>query len=1235
MFDKVLIANRGAIACRIQRSLVRLGVRGIAVYSEADLTSRLIVEADEAHSLGEGAAAQTYLAREKILAIAREHGTRAIHPGYGFLSENAEFAEQCEAAGIAFIGPTPEHLRLFGLKHTARAIAKTHGVPMLEGTELLASADEALAAADTVGYPVMLKSTAGGGGIGMRVCRNADELAQQFDIVRRLGESNFSDAGVFIERYIERARHLEVQVFGDGKGEVIALGVRDCSVQRRNQKVLEETPAPNLPAGMAEALCEAALKMTRAVAYRSAGTVEFVYDSEAGQFYFLEVNTRLQVEHGVTEQVWGVDLVAWMIQLAAGDLPPLSTLAAGLSPRGHAVQARLYAEDPGRDFQPCPGLLTAADFPPADGILLRVDTWVEAGCEIPPYFDPMIAKLIAHADDRASAIVRLDAALAETKLYGVETNRDYLRQILADTPFASGQPWTRCLEGLVYRADTMEFISAGTQTTVQDWPGRLGYWAVGVPPSGPMDDRALRLGNRLLGNPEGAAALEITMSGPIIRFNCEAVIAVTGADIPFTLDDAAQPMHTAIAVPAGGRMVFGSIAGAGCRSYLCVRGGLDLPEYLGSRSTFTLGQFGGHGGRALRAGDVLHLSRTTHERLESLDGAEQSGPADKVNPVPQAALAGLPRAFEPSAGASLPAALTPPLPAVRTLRVIYGPHGAPEYFQPAYISRFFATDWEVHFNSSRTGVRLIGPKPDWARDSGGEAGLHPSNIHDNPYAVGAVDFTGDMPVILGPDGPSLGGFVCPVTVIEADLWQLGQLKAGDKIRFVAVDLSTARVLVAAREVELQNLTEPYPATSTPAALASPIVLDVGEADSRLVARLSGDTHLLLEIGPPELDLVLRFRAHALMERIAAMKLEGLIDLTPGIRSLQLHYRPEALPLAELLGRIEGLWVSVCEQQDLEVPSRIVHLPLSWDDPACHLAIEKYMTTVRKDAPWCPSNLEFIRRINDLPDLEAVRQTVFEASYLVMGLGDVYLGAPVATPLDPRHRLVTTKYNPARTWTAENSVGIGGAYLCIYGMEGPGGYQFVGRTLQMWNRYRQVAAFDGQPWLLRFFDQIRFHPVSADALQRLRQDFPLGRHPIRIEPTTLRLSDYQAFLSREAASIAAFRNQQRAAFDAERQRWIATGQAHFEAEEVVADIGEDAPLGQGEHGVESHIAGNLWQVRVATGQQVRAGDTLVVLESMKMEIPLTAPRDGVVTEIRVQPGSPVRPGQRVLILEETR
>ncbi|MGF6265851.1 urea carboxylase [Paraburkholderia youngii] len=1197
MFEKILIANRGAIACRVLRTLRELDVTGVAIYAEADRASRHVSDAPIAHTLGDGPTAQTYLDVQKILAIARREGVQAIHPGYGFLSENAAFGEACEAAGIAFIGPTPAQLRAFGLKHTAREIAARERVPMLEGTGLLADLPAALQAAQAIGYPVMLKSTAGGGGIGMRVCWNADELGAHFDAVKRLGENNFSDAGVFLEKYIERARHLEVQIFGDGKGDAIALGVRDCSVQRRNQKVIEETPAPCLPDGIPAALCEAAVRLAKAVDYRSAGTVEFVYDTAAERFYFLEVNTRLQVEHGVTEQVWGIDLVRWMIELAAGTLAPLHELAAALSPRGHAIQARLYAEDPGRDFKPSPGLLTDVGFPPADGRALRIDTWIEAGCEVPPYFDPMLAKVIAWSPTREEARDALDDALRSIRLYGVETNRDYLRQILRDRPFASGEPWTRCLEGLRYRASTVEVIHGGTQTTVQDYPGRLGYWAVGIPPSGPMDDRAMRLGNRLLGNAADAAALEVTMSGPTLRFHTDAVVAVTGAPLPVMLDDVAQPLNTSIYVPADSTLALGTIRGAGARAYLCVRGGLDVAEYLGSRSTFTLGQFGGHGGRALRAGDVLHL--------HPLDDAQ--------------------------AGAAL--ADAPALDGVRTLRVIYGPHGAPEYFSAGYIAQLLDTEWEVHFNSSRTGVRLIGPKPEWAREDGGEAGLHPSNIHDNPYAVGAVDFTGDMPVILGPDGPSLGGFVCPVTVIEADLWQVGQLKAGDKVRFVAVQLDEARDAVRERRRELESLeiTRSAPVQAR-TSLTSPVVLNTGADRERLVARVSGDTHLLLEIGPAELDLVARFRGHALMQALEVQRLPGVIDLTPGIRSLQIHYRPEELPLSALLDIVARAWADVLLHKDLRVPSRIVHLPLSWDDPACRLAIDKYMTTVRNDAPWCPSNLEFIRRINGLDSIDAVRQIVFDASYLVMGLGDVYLGAPVATPLDPRHRLVTTKYNPARTWTAENSVGIGGAYLCVYGMEGPGGYQFVGRTLQMWNRYRDVADFAGQHYLLRFFDQIRFYEVSADELLRIRADFPLGRYPLRISDSELSLSDYQAFLAREAASIEKFRAKQQAAFHAERERWRETGTSEDVIETPVVEDAQAAALKNGEIAVDSEIAGSLWQVKVKAGDQVEAGDELVIIESMKMEVPLYAPCSGTIAAVHVAPGSSVRAGQRVAVIQ---
>jgi urea carboxylase len=313
----------------------------------------------------------------------------------------------------------------------------------------------------------------------------------------------------------------------------------------------------------------------------------------------------------------------------------------------------------------------------------------------------------------------------------------------------------------------------------------------------------------------------------------------------------------------------------------------------------------------------------------------------------------------------------------------------------------------------------------------------------------------------------------------------------------------------------------------------------------------------------------------------------------------------------------------------------VHLPLSWDDPSTRIAIEKYMQSVRADAPWCPSNLEFIRRINGLADLEEVKRTVFEASYLVLGLGDVYLGAPVATPLDPRHRLVTTKYNPARTWTPENAVGIGGAYMCIYGMEGPGGYQFVGRTVQVWNTHRSTRDFEpGKPWLLRFFDQIRFYPVSAEELLQHRKDFLTGKFHIRTEEQTFKLKDYQRFLSDNADGIETFRTKQRQAFSEERERWEAAGQNVQAAEPEAAVIETPAlELPPGGVAVSAHLPGSVWQVLVKEGDVLAEGDKLLILESMKMETAICAPVKGRVERILCAPGTMVEVGQALAVMVE--
>ena len=1238
MFKKVLIANRGAIAVRIIRTLKKMRVQSIAVYADSDLDSLHVRHADAAYCLGDGGAAQTYLDVDAILKIAKETGADAIHPGYGFLSENAEFIRRCDTEGIAFIGPTAEQVEVFGLKHKARELAEQASVPLTPGTDLLKSVTDAIEQAETMGYPVMLKSTAGGGGIGMQLCHSNDEISTHFDTVKRLGKSNFSDDGVFIEKFVAQARHIEVQVFGDGRGNALAIGERDCSSQRRNQKVVEECPAPNLSDVIRQQLHQAAESLLAKVSYRNAGTVEFIYDVDQNTFYFLEVNTRLQVEHGVTEEVYGIDLVEWMVLLAAGETLNLSKkrqkLTPELTPKGHAVQVRLYAEDPYLDFQPCAGILSKAAFPSdltspnslnsLNNQSIRIDTWVESGIEIPLYFDPMLAKIIVHAEDRASAMKLLAETLDQTELYGIETNRQYLQALIQDQTLKDGRVTTRYLNDFKITPPRIDVLQGGTLTTIQDYPARRGYWDVGVPPSGAFDSLSFQLLNRLLDNDANAAGLEITAQGPTLKFATETCIVIGGADIEATLDGKALSLWKTVNVSSGQTLRLGKVAKQGMRSYLCVLGGLQCPDYLGSKSTFTLGQFGGHNGRALRTGDVLALSDASFVQTE---GFQSKTLANELKPL---------------------------ISNEWQIQVIYGPHGAPDFFTTDDIETFFAHQWEVHYNSSRTGVRLIGPKPEWARKDGGEAGLHPSNIHDNAYAFGSIDFTGDMPVILGPDGPSLGGFVCPATVIQADLWKLGQLAAGDKVRFIPVKLDDAVALEAAQKKAIQdlssdkkdnkgwkgwssNLTLDAALVNSSLATSTPIIskLSAEEAGIEVHYRLAGDHFLLIEYGEQILDIALRFRVHALMQWLEKNALHGVAELTPGIRSLQVHYDSQQLTLHALIAHLQsGEKVLKNQVNELSVPSRIVHLPLSWNDEACQLAVEKYEQTVRKGAPWCPDNLEFIRRINGLNSIDEVKQIVFDASYLVMGLGDVYLGAPVSTPIDPRHRLVTTKYNPARTWTAENSVGIGGAYMCVYGMEGPGGYQFIGRTLQMWNKYQKDPDIE-KPWLLRFFDQIRFYEVSSAELQTIRREYPKGRYPVKIEETQFSLGDYQQFLENQEMDINAFREQRENAFADELADWHAKDQFNFVEEEALLDSSVNAQTWPEDSIViESPVSGSVWKTMVSEGQVVKEGDCLLIMESMKMEISISASVDGRVSHQLFSEGQRVNVGQALIIINPT-
>jgi len=658
------------------------------------------------------------------------------------------------------------------------------------------------------------------------------------------------------------------------------------------------------------------------------------------------------------------------------------------------------------------------------------------------------------------------------------------------------EPNAHTTPGLVVTLAVITVINPGTQTTVQDLAGRPGLWDVGVPPSGAADELSFALVNTAVGNPDNAAGLECVLSGPVLTCDEDRLICVGGAVNNATIDNLHVRPGMVVRLPAGAVLNVGPLDGPGMRGYLAIEGGLDVPRVLGSRSTFILGGFGGQDGRPLAAGDQLPLGR--RENL--------------LTPMS----VGLPTISDSW-----------------QLRVIPGPHGAPDHLTPEGVDAFFANSWIVDHRSDRTGIRLIGPIPDWARTDGGEAGLHPSNVHDSAYPVGGIMLSGDTPVIVGKDGPSLGGFVVPAVVIEADRWMLGQLSAGDSVQLVPVTLETAAEAIAVRRTWLADLRQeqaPVPAPiSTP---ARPDVLHQSDGTPPYTIRCAGERHLLVEAGPAELDLTVRVWIHLLAEALREHRPAGVAEIVEGVRSLLVAVDSARLGLIELAERLAFLAAGLADPATVVLPAREVTLPIAFDHPEAHEAMRRYATSVRPDAPWCPDNVEFIRRVNDLRRRDEVFEIIQEATYLVVGLGDVYLGAPVAVPVDPRHRLVTTKYNPARTWTPQNAVGIGGIYLCVYGMEGPGGYQLVGRTVPVW----RLSPNDEQPWLLRQFDLIRFTPVSAEQLAHERAEIKAGRADLRVSPATFSIADVRRIEQEAPVDIATVRAKRRAAFEAERARW---------------------------------------------------------------------------------------------------
>ncbi|KAF9491325.1 AHS2-domain-containing protein [Pleurotus eryngii] len=1309
---KLLVANRGEIAVRILTTARKLGLQTISVYSPSDATSLHVGLADEAipladyrhdkrkptqGTLNEDITAgptegqdgvpesQLYLDAHLLLSICKELGATLVHPGYGFLAENAGFIRLFTETGITVLAPSADVVELMGAKHAAREIARKVGVRVCPGSGdetssiemanvdgLTMSLDAAVDLGKRVGFPILLKATKGGGGMGMVVCHNEHEVQDKWDQAKERAQALFGDEGLVVEKYIQQGRHIEVQIFGDGQGNVVHLGERECSVQRRHQKVIEETPSPFYNAmnpDERDAICQAAIRIGKELKYSSAGTVEFLVDASTGEFCFLEVNTRIQVEHGITEAMYpGLDLVQLMIDLgiavhstrtdtmdAALDMDKLAKWIDGtgrwideLPTRNeglHAIEARIYAENPAEGFRPCPGLLQLVDIPDRkEEGWLRVDSWISTGTIITPHFDPLLCKVIVTGGSRDEAIARMKAALTKTRICGPPNNIEHLQVALDNPIFAKGCATTRWLENLPFVPRAVTVVSSGLDMTVQDLPGRVT--GLGLPRSGPMDYMAFQAANLLVGNKSSTEGLEIiVMPGipAVFIFHVPTIIAVTGKPVSLSITADAEnygkfdaesskdtvSMWRMLSVPGGAKLRIEDQAnyedGRGFRVYLAVRGGLPtIPEYLKSKST-SMG-LGGYQGRSLLPGDQLALG--------------ECGPkhGEEVN-------------------ICIPEFMIPTYPLQATIYVLSGPQDDPEFITAEGIEKFYAAKFIVSPSSNRMGIRLERSngsgdgKIGWARENGGEGGSHPSNILDNAYAFGSVNINGDTPVILANEGPDMGGYVCACTIAQGDMWKLGQLGPGNEIRFRRVSWDTAlrlrrrneswlggvRAVISNSESGSIDLFE----EETEGGQGGPKLLVVkaeeGSQKPTVTFRTAGDSAILVDFGEMRLDFSIRALVHAFELEVLGARVDAIKRLCPCIRSTMCHYDPLQISQSAVLDTLSSALRRLPDVVDkMEFPSREITFPIVPDDPWCQEAIDKYARTTRGKAVYVPSNVDYLSRNNGLDGKEDALSKLIDSEWLVVGIG-FYLACPFLVPIDPRCRLVGQKMNPSRTYTPRGAIGIAGVVAAIYPVESPGGYQLYGRTLPAWQTWGRGRHFSSEePWLLRPFDKVRFKVVDVGAYSELEQQFDAGRYEFEVSPATFSMKEYSAFVQSIAPEIKSFRDIQgiAVAIEEERERALLM---EWEAEKRVASVPTQVDNHAGTAFVRSPIFANIWKIKVKIGDTIVSKmQAVVILESMKSEINVYPEENAVGRKVvgygdGIGLGAAVRPGDIIVHL----
>ncbi|KAL8764627.1 MAG: hypothetical protein Q9194_006931, partial [Teloschistes cf. exilis] len=1162
----------------------KLGIKTIAIYTEADAASSHVTDADIPILLS-GGDSKGYTDVDSIIRISKENNVDAIIPGYGFLSENADFARAVTAAGMAWVGPSPESIESFGLKHTARKLAVKADVPVVPGSDgLIASEEDAVNESERLGFPVMLKATAGGGGMGLATCNNVDEVKTSFATVKSRGETLFNDAGLFMERFYPDSHHIEVQVFGNGLGHAIHLGERECSIQRRHQKVIEECPSPFVAKhpDLRERLCSAAVRLAESIKYGSAGTIEYLVDDKSGDFFFLEMNTRLQVEHGITELCYDVDLVELMLRQADAQLRGeggLSKLTLqSLQPKdpsGFAIEVRVYAENPARDYAPSPGTLQIVVW--HESAYTRIDTWVKTGTVVSSNYDPLLAKAMYHGQSRYGTIQGMHETLAQSRICGPPTNLDFLASILKDSRFEAGNTMTKFLTKFDYSPSAIDVISAGAYTTVQDYPGRPTMGR-GFPHAGPMDPLAFQIANILVGNRPGMEGLEITLDGPELLFLGPAAVALCGAPMEIKIDGLASSMWTKLHIKAGQKLKIGKTTGGGCRSYLAIHGGLpSVAEWFGSKATSPGVGVGGYQGRALVAGDLLATAKL---------------PSD-YSTLPL----------------SIPERLVPTYPKHWNLMCMAGPYDE-GYLLETDVKMMYETKWQISHNAARGGIRLVGPKPKWARSDGGEGGAHPSNVAEYGYPVGTLNWTGDDPCIFPVDCPDFGGFVSSTTIVKADYWRLGQLKAGDTMQYRAVSLEDALTMRDRLDDFIHSIEkgcaagsgfdqiEPLDYTKLPTSKdTGKAVIHQIEAKGNQPTtsyRQGGDDYLLVEYGTGNFDLNHRCRVTALTK--ALREASGEISFSNGLIN--------TIPQRSLLTHLIYLESQLGDLSSAKVPSRLFKLPILFGSHRETAALNRYIETQRPYASYLPDNMDFVAKNNGL-EKQDLKNILTKSRLIAVSVG-FFAALPLCLPVDPRHRLCCPKMNPSRVFTPAGQVSWGGSCMALYNVESPGGYQLTGLTIPGCDILGSKPGYSlSRPWLFEDLDQLSLYEVGEAEYERQRKLWESGRYVYEWEEVEFDMAEHNRLLADTAEEVQAVRKKQKEAQDrmlAYEEELMAKWMKEKAEGKIPVDRVEELLKDPGIQVLRSPHNANLWRLKVVEGDRiVDAGMTVAVLEAMKLEI----------------------------------